>query len=78
MASRSAGPHTARAGVSRGYRGSRKRLSRISMREHTSPSAWLFLILMLAILSVILPWLIHQALDQDGPQPRGVHIGGHP
>jgi hypothetical protein len=68
----------ARVGAGRVYRGSRKRLSRISVRGHASSASWLFLILMLAVLFVILPCLVRRALDQDEPPLGGVRIGGHP
>jgi hypothetical protein len=39
------------------YRGSRKRVQRIKVRENTSVELWIFVLLMLFLLFVGLPWL---------------------
>jgi hypothetical protein len=50
----------------RAYRGSRKRLKRISFLENTSVEFWCFVILLLFMLLVVVPWLIkHPPRDDD-------------
>jgi uncharacterized iron-regulated membrane protein len=47
-----------RAGAGSVYRGSRKRVRRLKWQEHTSVEFWIFVILMLIMLFVGIPWLI--------------------
>ena len=52
------GPHLSRPGAGKIYRGSRRRLRRIKWRDHTPAEFWLFVVFMLLILIVLIPWLI--------------------
>jgi len=52
------GPHASRPGAGKVYRGSRKRLRRIGWRENTSVELWIFVVLVLFMLFVGIPWLI--------------------
>ena len=61
----------ASGGAGRAYRGSRKRLKRIKFFENTSVEFWLFVVLMLFMLLVVVPWLIkHPPRDHDA-----AHVG---
>jgi hypothetical protein len=50
--------HFGRPGHGRVYRGSRKRLRRIKWYEHTSIEFWIFVLLLLLMVFVAIPWLI--------------------
>jgi hypothetical protein len=52
------GPHAARPGGGKIYRGSRKRLKRIKWRENTPIEFWVLVALLLVALFVIIPWMI--------------------
>jgi hypothetical protein len=52
------GPHGARPGAGKLYRGSRKRVRRIKWRENTSVEFWIFVVLIVFMLLVGVPWLI--------------------
>jgi hypothetical protein len=52
------GPHDCRPGAERVYRGSRKRLRRITMRGNWSREMWLAVIFLLILLFVVVPWLV--------------------
>ena len=57
-------------GRARKYRrGSRRRLQRIHFRGNWSREAIIFVLSMLLILTVIVPWLVHHALDEP-PEPN--------
>ncbi len=64
------GPQTSRPGASRRYRGSRKRLKRLTL--HASIELWVFVVLMLFLVFVVVPWMIrhppepHHQAPQDG------------
>lgn len=47
-----------RAGAGKVYRGSRKRARRIKWLENTSVEFWIFVVVMLVMLFVGVPWLI--------------------
>jgi hypothetical protein len=51
------GPHSARPGSAKFYRGSHKRLGRI--RRDLTPDIWILIIAVALILFVVLSWLIH-------------------
>jgi len=77
MTARSA-RHFREFGRARRYRsGSRRRLQRIRIRDNWSPEAILFLVSMLIILMVVIPWLVRHAVDDsyapDWPAYRAVH-----
>jgi uncharacterized iron-regulated membrane protein len=50
------GPHTR---STRTYRGSRKRLRRLKWYKHSSIEFWLFLVIVLFLLFVGVPWMIN-------------------
>jgi hypothetical protein len=52
------GPHAARPGAGKVYRGSRKRLKRVKWRENTPIEFWVLVALLLVALFVIIPWMI--------------------
>jgi len=52
------GPHTGRVGRSRSYRGSRKRIRRITIRGNMSVEFWTLLVLTLILLVGLLPWVL--------------------
>lgn len=52
-----------RAGASKVYRGSRKRVRRIKWWENTSVEFWVFVVLILVMLFVGVPWLIKHPPD---------------
>ena len=60
------GPHSSGPGSGKVYRGSRKRLNRIKWQENTSLELWIFVVVVLFILFVAVPWIIeHPPSDQD-------------
>jgi hypothetical protein len=65
------GPHTHRLHSEKVYRGSRKRLRRITWRGNTTPEFWIFVVFMLILLFVIVPWMIrHPADDHHFHKPE--------
>ena len=53
------GPHGVRPGSARGaYRGSRKRLRRITLQKNTPVELWILLVLLLVMFLVIVPWIV--------------------
>jgi hypothetical protein len=56
------GPQTSRPGSGLLYRGSRKRLERITWYENTSIEFWIFVVLMLLALFLGVPWLVKQPI----------------
>jgi hypothetical protein len=55
-------------------RGSRRRLRKIRLRDNWSPGAIVFLIMLLLIFTVLIPWLIrHPPDDPDQPVRPGFH-----
>jgi hypothetical protein len=52
------GPHAARPGAGKSYRGSRKRVQRIKWRENTPVELWIVVALILFTLFVGVPWLV--------------------
>jgi hypothetical protein len=70
------GPHTSKPGAARVYRGSRRRIKRITMRDNMSVEFWIFLVLILFLLVGILPWMIrhphdhHSKISEDATRIR--------
>jgi hypothetical protein len=62
------GPHTTKRGSARVFRGSKKRLARIRMRDNMSLGMWCFVALMALLLFVAVPWLIKH--------PHALHTHG--
>lgn len=54
------GPHTLNPNPGRAYRGTRKRLRRITIRNSTPRNFWFLLLLLIAML-VLVPWMLHQS-----------------
>ncbi len=52
------GPHTTKPGSARTFRGSKKRLARIRMRDNFSIEFWCFVALMAFLLLVGIPWML--------------------
>jgi len=71
------GPHTHRRQGHLVFRGSRKRIARITWRGNSSPEFWMFLILLVVLLVVVVPWMMkhseewhhHDAHAQHQPTP---------
>ena len=61
------GPHLRRAGAGKIYRGSRRRLRRIKWHEHTPAEFWIFVVLVIVMLIVLIPWLTKH------PPPESYH-----
>jgi hypothetical protein len=57
------GPHLSGGRGSKTYRGSRKRIRQIKWREHTSIEFWVFVVFMLFLLFVGIPWMIKHPID---------------
>jgi len=53
------GPHTHRRQSGKIYRGSRKRVERIRWRGNNSPEMWIFVILLVFLLTVVVPWMMN-------------------
>jgi hypothetical protein len=53
------GPHTTKPGADRVFRGSKKRLARIRIRDNMSLGMWCFVALMAMLLLVVVPWLVN-------------------
>ena len=64
------GPHLFRGSGGKSYRGSRKRLRRIKWYKDTSVAFWLFVVLLVLMVIVGIPWMIHH----PPPEHRG-HVG---
>ena len=65
-----AGPHFARAGAGRVYRGSAKRIRRIKWRDHTPREFVVLVILGVAMVLVLISWLImHPDTGHHHPVP---------
>ncbi len=45
-----------RPGAGKTYRGSRKRLRRITWSEHTPVEFWIYVVLLLVVLLIVIPW----------------------
>ena len=52
------GPHTTRPGTIGPYRGSRKRIKRITFRKNLSVEFWIFAVFVVFLLFGIVPWMI--------------------
>ena len=61
------GPHTAKPGSARTFRGSKKRLARIRMRDNFSIAFWCFVALMAFLLFVAVPWMVKHSPDDTHP-----------
>jgi len=57
------GPHTYRPHSELVFRGSRKRVARIKWRGNSSPELWLFLILIVVLLVVVIPWMMNHSAE---------------
>jgi hypothetical protein len=78
------GPHSAKPGSARRFRGSKKRLARIRVRDNFSIGFWCFVALMAFLLFVGIPWMIkhpesfhyHHArtIDSSGTTVDSAHV----
>jgi hypothetical protein len=57
------GPHAARPTTIGGYRGSRKRIKRITFRKNLSVEFWIFALFVLVLLFGVVPWMIGHPHD---------------
>jgi hypothetical protein len=64
------GPHLSGHRGSKVYRGSRKRIQRIKWRENTSIQFWLFVVFLLLLLFVGIPWMIKHPIEHHH-EPTG-------
>jgi hypothetical protein len=64
-----AGPQTSGPRAGKVYRGSRRRLRRLTFRGNWSVELWIFLAVMLFMLFVVVPWIVrHPPSDQHHAQ----------
>jgi hypothetical protein len=57
------GPHPSHGRPEKTYRGSKRRLKRIRWRDNTPLEFWIFVVLMLLMLFVGIPWLLTHPAD---------------
>jgi hypothetical protein len=69
------GPHTARPGALRLYRGSRRRLARIAFRKNQSVEFWMLVVVGGLLLFGVVPWLVTHSLHDHRHTPTGRGIG---
>ena len=67
------GPHTARAGAGKTYKGSKKRVRQIRLRDTWSVGFWIFVVVVLIQLFIVVPWLIRHP-PEHFEQPAGPRI----
>jgi len=51
------GPHQKRMGGAQRYRSTRKRLAKIRLRDNSSVELWLFIVLVILLFAVLIPWV---------------------
>ena len=70
------GPHTARPKGEKVFRGSKKCVARIKWRGNTSPGFWVFLILLVVLLTVVVPWMMKHSEEwhDHGQRPSNKPI----
>ena len=67
------GPHTARAGGGKTYKGSKKHLRQIRFRDTWSVAFWILIVVLLIQLFVVVPWLIRHPPDHID-HPPGMRV----
>ncbi|HUK36705.1 MAG TPA: hypothetical protein VLV86_22475 [Vicinamibacterales bacterium] len=69
------GPHTTKPGTARVFRGSKKRVRRIRMRDYMSLAMWCYIVLMAALLFIGLPWMAKHPVEFHRPSPTATRSG---
>jgi hypothetical protein len=64
------GPHSRKPGSARIYRGSKKRVARIRMRDNMSVGMWCFVVFMVLLILVGVPWMVTHHADFHRPPPN--------
>jgi len=59
------GPHKHRARSGRTYKGSRKRIARLTWHQDVPVAAWIVLVFLLVILLLVVSWLAKQPLRSE-------------
>ena len=55
--------HLSRPHGAKMYRGSKKRVARIKWRGNSSPEFWAFLLLIVVLLTIVVPWMMKHSED---------------
>jgi hypothetical protein len=75
MGSRSAyGRQTSRPDQRRANRGTRKRLERITLRGNWSVEIWLYVIFVLFLLLVAIPWMVRHPPEHHHAAPNRIDL----
>jgi hypothetical protein len=67
------GPHGGRSHGEKVYRGSRRRVRRIKWSD-TTPEFWIFVVLVIFLFFVIVPWMIRHPPDESHSHAPEVNV----
>jgi len=70
------GPHGTKPGAARSFRGTKKRLARIKLRENFSIAFWCFVAFIAFLLFVGIPWMLKQPADTHERHGRTTDSNG--